>query len=75
MGDDARTPRSLESRGAEISVERSLNHELTSATTFGSDGVEEEEEEVSREESCLDSADSQEQPDRRGAAAPLRFQV
>lgn len=74
MGDDARTPRSLESRGAEISVERSLNHELTSATTFGSDGVEEEEE-VSREESCLDSADSQEQPDRRGAAALLRFQV
>lgn len=74
MGDDARTPRSLESRGAEISVERSLNHQLTSVTTFGSDGVEEKEE-VSREESCLDSADSQEQPDRRGAAALLRFQV
>lgn len=69
-----RTARSLESRGAEISVERSPNHELTSATTFGSEGVEEEEE-VSREESCLDSADSPEQPDGRGAAALLRFQV
>lgn len=52
-----RTPGSLESQAAEIFVERSLNHQLTSATTFGS-GRAVEEGEVRREESCPDSDDS-----------------
>lgn len=68
MADEARTPGSLKSQGAEIFVERLLIHKLTSATTFDC-GRAAEEAEVSGEESCLDSGDS------RGAAALLRFEA
>lgn len=74
MVDDARTPGSLESQGAGIVVERSLNHQLTSATTF-STGRAAQEGEVIREGSCVDSGDSLEQTESRGAAALPRFQV